>query len=276
MSAADLQIGVGVYDALSAQLAERAGFDLLFLAGFAVSATLLGEPDFGLLTQSEVIETARRVLRVVKRPVIVDGDTGHGGPINVERLVRELVAIGAHSVLLEDQVWPKRCGHMSGKQVIPCEEHVQKIRAAAEARGSASLQILGRTDARAPLGLDEALRRARAYREAGADILFVEAPESLDELRRIGGELDGPLMANMVEGGQTPLLPAAELAELGFSHAVYPLTGLLASARALERSYRDLREQGISRPRPDLMEFDELTEIVGLAEKLAAEARFRS
>lgn len=276
MSSADLQIGVGVYDALSARLAERAGFDLLFISGFAVSATYLGEPDFGLLTQSEVIETARRVLRVARVPVIVDGDTGHGGPINVERLVRELVAIGAHGVLLEDQVWPKRCGHMRGKQVIPCEEHVQKIRAAVEARGSASLQILGRTDARAPLGLDEALRRARAYREAGADILFVEAPETQAELRRVGAELDGPLMANMVEGGQTPLLPAAELRALGFAYAVYPLTGLLASARALERSYAQLRAQGLSRPRPELMEFDELTEIVGLEERLAAEARFKS
>jgi methylisocitrate lyase len=276
MSAADLQIGVGVYDALSARLAERAGFDLLFLSGFAVSATYLGEPDFGLLTQSEVIETARRVLRVARVPVIVDGDTGHGGPINVERLVRELVAIGAYGVLLEDQVWPKRCGHMRGKQVIPCEEHVQKIRAAVEARGAASLQILGRTDARAPLGLDEALRRARAYREAGADILFVEAPETLDELRRVGAELDGPLMANMVEGGQTPLLPAAELRALGFAYAVYPLTGLLASAHALERSYAELRAHGLSRPRPELMEFDELTEVVGLEERLAAETRFKS
>ncbi len=272
-----VRIGVGVYDPLSARLAERAGFELLFLSGYAVSATLLGEPDFGLLTQTEVIETARRVVRAVRTPLIVDGDTGHGGAVNVQRLVRELVALGAHGVLLEDQVWPKRCGHMRGKRVIPMQEHVQKLRAAVEARGTAPLAIVGRTDARAPEGLDEAIRRAHAYREAGADILFVEAPESRAELERIGRELPGPLMANMVEGGQTPLLGADELAALGFDHVVYPLTGLLASARALERAFRELSENGISRPDPEvLMSFDELTALVGLEEKYALEERFRS
>ena len=157
-----MRIGVGVYDPLSARLAERAGFELLFLSGYAVWATLLGEPDFGLLTQTEVIDTARRVVRTVRTPVIVDGDTGHGGAVNVQRLVRELVALGAHGVLLEDQVWPKRCGHMRGKRVIPMQEHVQKLRAAVEARGDASLAIVGRTDARAPEGPDEAIRRAHA------------------------------------------------------------------------------------------------------------------
>jgi methylisocitrate lyase len=272
-----VKLGAGVYDPLSAKLAERAGFELLFLSGYAVAATHLGEPDFGLLTQTEVIDAARRVVRSVSIPVIVDGDTGHGGVANVQRLVRELVALGARGVLLEDQVWPKRCGHMRGKQVIPAEEHVQKLRAAAEARGSAPLWIVGRTDARAPLGLDEAIRRARLYRDAGADILFVEAPQSREELARIGKEAPGPLMANLVEGGQTPLLAPSELEAMGFEWAVWPLTGLLAAAHALDAAYRALRETGTSASRAGtLMSFDELTRLVGLEAKYALEERFRA
>ncbi len=272
-----MKLGAGVYDPLSAKLAERAGFELLFLSGYAVSASHLGEPDFGILTQSEVIDAARRVVRSVSTSVIVDGDTGHGGVANVQRLVRELAALGARGVLLEDQVWPKRCGHMRGKQVIPAEEHVQKLRAAAEARGSAPLWIVGRTDARAPLGLDEAIRRARLYREAGADILFVEAPQSIEELRRIGREVPGPLMANLVEGGQTPLLAPAELEALGFAWAVWPLTGLLAAARALDAAYRALRAQGTSHAcAAALMSFEELTGLVGLEAKYALEERFKA
>jgi methylisocitrate lyase len=270
------QLGAGVYDALSAKLAERAGFELLFLSGYAVAATYLGEPDFGILTQTEVIETARRVVRSVRVPVIVDGDTGHGGVVNVQRLVREVVALGARGLLLEDQVWPKRCGHMRGKQVIPAEEHVQKLRAAVEARGDAALWLVGRTDARGPLGLDEAIRRGRLYREAGADVIFVEAPQNVEELRRIGREVPGPLMANMVEGGQTPILPLEELRSLGFEWVVYPLTALLASARALEHALGELRRQGTSRGvTRELMSFDELTGLVGLDEKYALEQRFK-
>ncbi len=271
-----MTLAVGVWDALSAMLAERAGFELLFVSGFAVAGTQLGEPDFGLLTQTEMLETARRVVRAVRVPVIVDGDTGHGGPLNVQRLVRELVAIGAAGMLLEDQVWPKRCGHMRGKEVIPAGEHAQKIRAAVEARGAARFTILGRTDARAPLGLDEAIRRGRLYREAGADWIFVEAPLSRDELARIGREVPGPLMANMVEGGKTPILPLAELRELGFEYVVYPLTGLLSAARALERAFAELAKNGIA---PDetktKLGFDEFTTLVGLDAKYAAAERFK-
>ncbi len=271
-----MTLSVGVWDALSAKLAERAGFELLFVSGFAVAGTQLGEPDFGLLTQTEMLETARRIVRAVRVPVIVDGDTGHGGPLNVQRIVRELVQIGAAGVLLEDQVWPKRCGHMRGKEVIPAEDHEQKIRAAAEARGSATFTILGRTDARAPLGLGEAIRRGRMYREAGADLIFVEAPLSRDELARIGREVPGPLMANMVEGGKTPILHAAELAELGFEYIVYPLTGLLSAARALERAFAELVKTGGA---PDetrsKMGFDEFTALVGLEARYAAAERFK-
>jgi len=270
-------LSVGVWDALSARLAERAGFELLFVSGFAVAGTQLGEPDFGLLTQTEVLDAARRVVRAVRVPVIVDGDTGHGGPLNVQRLVRELIAIGASGMLLEDQVWPKRCGHMRGKEVIRAEEHVQKIRAAVEARGDARFTILGRTDARAPLGLDEAIRRGRMYRDAGADLVFVEAPQSRDELARIGREVPGPLMANMVEGGKTPILGRAELLELGFEFVVYPLTGLLAASRALERAFVELAKTGVSADETKTkMGFDEFTALVGLDEKYATAERFKA
>ena len=272
-----VKLSVGVWDALSAKLAERAGFELLFLSGFAVAGTQLGEPDFGLLTQTETLLQARRILEAVRTPLIVDGDTGHGGPLNVQRLVRELVHMGAAGMLLEDQVWPKRCGHMRDKQVIPAEEHVQKLRAAVDARGSARLMILGRTDARGPLGLDEAIRRGRMYREAGADLIFVEAPQSRDELARIGREVPGPLMANMVEGGVTPILPLAELRELGFEYVVYPLTGLLAAARALESAFRELVAKGTSRADDAArMTFAEFTSLVGLDEKYAASERYKS
>lgn len=273
----DVTLSVGIYDALSARLAERAGFDVLFLSGYGVSASLLGEPDYGLLTQTEMLDTARRILRIAKKPLIVDGDTGHGGVLNVQHLVRELVGMGARGVLLEDQVWPKRCGHMTGKQVISCEEHVQKIRAADEARGDGPFWLLGRTDAREPLGLDEAIRRACAYREAGADILFVEAPRTRDELARIAAEVPGPLIANMVEGGQTPLLPLAELAELGFTWVVYPVTGLLAAANALAEAFGALRTHGESSPVSDrLMGFEAFTQVVGLPEKRALEERYKA
>ncbi len=272
-----VHLGAGVYDALSAKLAERAGFELLFLSGYAVAATYLGEPDFGILTQTEVVETARRVVRSVRVPVIVDGDTGHGGVVNAQRLVREVTALGARGLLLEDQVWPKRCGHMRGKQVIPAEEHVQKLRAAVEARGDAALWLVGRSDARGPLGLDEAIRRGRLYREAGADVIFIEAPQDVEELRRIGREVPGPRMANMVEGGQTPILPLDELRALGFEWVVYPLTALLASARALERALAELRRSGTSAGLSrDLMSFGDLTGIVGLDEKYSLEQRFKA
>jgi methylisocitrate lyase len=268
-------LGAGVYDALSARLAERAGFELLFVSGYAASATLIGEPDLGLLTATEILAVARGIVRRVEVPVIVDGDTGHGGPLNVQRLVRALLEMGAQGVILEDQVWPKRCGHMRGKQVIPCREHAQKIRAAAEAKAGRPFWLVGRTDARAPEGLDEAIHRACVYREAGADVLFVEAPQSVEELRRIGREVPGPLLANMVEGGKTPLLPLVQLRELGFEWVVYPLTGLLSAARALQRAFQSLRDGGQSQADPTtMMDFDEFADLLDLEAKYKQAEKF--
>jgi methylisocitrate lyase len=271
LSTRSLTLTTGVFDPLSAMLAERAGFAAAMLSGYSVAATLLGEADIGILTQTEMLEVARRTIRAVDMPILVDGDTGGGGLLNVQRLVRELVEMGAAGVFLEDQVWPKRCGHMRGKSIVPLEEHADKIRAAADARGDADLIIVGRTDARAVTGLDDALRRAKAYKEAGADLLFVEAPQDAGELARIAAALPAPVLVNMVEGGHTPLLPRAELERMGFAAVVYPVTAILAVARTLERAYTHLAREGDSFAfAGDLMGFEEFTHLLGIEERYAA------
>jgi methylisocitrate lyase len=267
----------GVYDVLSAKIAERAGFRSVALTGYGVAASHLGEPDFGLLTQTEILDVARRVTAAVRLAVIVDGDTGYGGPLNVQRMVRELVRMGARGVILEDQRWPKRCGHMRDKQVIDAEEHAAKIRAAREARGEAPFLITGRTDALETHGLDEAIRRARLYKESGADVLFVEGPRTRDELRRIGRELPGPLAVNLIEGGRTPLCSLEELCEMGFFSVGFVLSGLYAAARALQQTYAEIREKGTTVGLGDkLMSFDEFNALVGLEQRYADDERYRA
>jgi 2-methylisocitrate lyase-like PEP mutase family enzyme len=266
----------GVYDALSAKLAERAGFHAVVVTGYGVSASLLGEPDFGLMTQSELIGAARRICNAVKIPVSVDCDTGYGGALNVFRLVKALKEMGARGMLLEDQAWPKRCGHMRGKDVIPAEEHVQKIKAAVEARGDYALMITARTDALATHGLDEAIRRANLYKKAGADLLFVEAPRTVDDLREIGRQCPPPLVINCIEGGQTPILPLEQLQELGFIAVGYVLSGLYAAAKAMADVYACLREHGTSKPMRDrMMDFNEFADVIGLSERYALDERFK-
>jgi len=267
----------GVYDVLSAKIAEQVGFHSVVLTGYGFAAAHLGEPDFGLFTLSEILDCARRITAAVKIGVVVDGDTGHGGPLNVQRMVRELVRMGARGVLLEDQRWPKRCGHMRGKQVIEAEEHVQKIRAAKEAKGDAPFILTARTDAVMAYGLDEALRRARLYKEAGADILFVEGPRSREEIVRIGRELPPPLAINLIEGGDTPLLPIEELEQLGFFSVGFVLSGLYAAAKAIERTYRAIRAYGSTESiRNDMMDFQEFAGVVGLEQRYADDARFKA
>jgi 2-methylisocitrate lyase-like PEP mutase family enzyme len=266
----------GVYDVLSARIAARAGFGAVVVTGYGVSASHLGEPDFGLLTQTEMLDVARRIRAAVDIAVIVDGDTGYGGPLNVQRLVRELVGIGARGVILEDQRWPKRCGHMRGKEVIDAAEHAAKIRAARDARRDAPLLITGRTDALETDGLDEAIRRARLYKEAGADVLFVEGPRDRDELRRIGKELPPPLAVNLIEGGRTPLCSLEELHEMGFFSVGFVLSGLYAVARALERTYEELRERGSTAGLGnDLLSFEEFNALIGAENRYAEDERYR-
>jgi 2-methylisocitrate lyase-like PEP mutase family enzyme len=267
----------GVFDVLSARVAEHAGFDAAVLTGYGLAASHLGEPDVGLLTQTEVLDCARRVVAATGLALVVDGDTGYGGPLNVQRLVRELVAMGARGVILEDQRWPKRCGHMRGKEVIPAEEHAAKIRAAVEVRADAAFAITARTDALETHGLDEALRRARLYKEAGATVLFVEGPRTREELERIGRELPPPLAVNLIEGGRTPLLSLEELAELGFFSVGFVLSGLYAAAHALDATYREIRLRGSSaRLGQRMMGFEEFNALVGAPARLAEDERYRA
>lgn len=272
-----IMVIVGAYDVLSAKIAERAGFPAVVLTGYGLSAARLGEPDFGLMTQTEVLDVARRVCAATSLAVMVDGDTGYGGPLNVQRMVKELIAMGAYGVLLEDQQWPKRCGHMSDKSVIDAEEHAQKIRAAIDARQGAHLTVTARTDALATHGLDEAIRRAHLYKEAGADVLFVEGPRTVEEIQRIGRELPPPLAVNLIEGGQTPLCSLGELHEMGFFAVGFVLSGLYAAAHALDRTYRQIREFGETESlRDQMLDFDAFGEIVGLGDRYADDERYRT
>jgi methylisocitrate lyase len=273
--ARDTVLMPGVYDALTARIAARVGFDIVFISGYSVSAARLGEPDFGFLTGSEMAEAARTVCRVSRAPVIVDADTGYGNPLNVMRTVRDLQDAGAAGVFLEDQVWPKKCGHMAGKRVVETDEHVAKLRAAVDARGDRDLFIVARTDARQPLGLEPAIERCLAYKEAGADALFVEAPQSADELQRIAEALPGPLVANMIERGVTPHLSRSELRNLGFALIVCPLAGLFAAAKAVQDVLVELRDRETTAAVVDrMLAFDEFNALVETEARYADEARY--
>ena len=266
----------GAYDALSARLAQQAGFDAVFTTGFGFSAAALGAPDYGLLTASEVLDRVRPIVAAVDVPLVADMDTGYGNPLNVVRTVRECVSAGVAGIILEDQEWPKKCGHFEGKRVIPAEEQVQKLHAAVDARGDDDLVIIGRTDARAPLGLEEAIRRGRLYHEAGADVVFVEAPQSIDELKAVREAIpDAPLFANMIEGGKTPLLSTTELQELGYGMVVFPLAALFSAAKAVAATFRALHDEKTTASRVDaLTGFHEFEQIVGAPDWHELEARY--
>ncbi len=267
----------GVWDALSVKLAAGAGFDTVFLSGFCVSGTQLGLPDYGYLTQAEMAEVAQRVCAAAPSTmVVVDADTGYGNALNTVRTVERWEAAGACGLFLEDQVWPKRCGHMEGKQVVGREDWVAKLRAARDHRRH--LFLTARTDARAAIGLDEALERARMARDLGVDAVFVEAPESLAELEVIASALTGvTLVANMVESGKTPLLSPAELGELGFRLIVSPLSGLLAATKALCDAFVQLRAEGTLRDHLDqLLSFDDFVAVVELEHHRELDDRYRT
>ena len=264
----------GAHDVLSAKLIEQAGFPVVFTSGFGLSASALGMPDLGLLTMTETLDRVRRIVSAVSVPVVADMDTGYGNPVNVVRTVQECVALGAAGIILEDQLWPKKCGHMEGKVVIPLEEQVEKLRAAVYARGDSGLVIIGRTDARGPHGLEEAIRRGRAYSEAGADIIFVEAPQSVEELKAIAASFDVPLFANMIEGGKTPFLSAQELEGLGYKMVVYPLSCLFAATRAIQNLARHLRDTGSTSGYEATVSFSQFEEVIGVQRYREIEARF--
>ncbi len=265
----------GIFDTLSAKIAERVGFPMGFVSGDSVAATAIGEPDMGLLTQTELIDRARRICMSVRIPVIVDADTGYGNPLNVHRTVNELIAAGAAGCFLEDQVWPKRCGHMRNKKVIDREEYVDKIRAAVDARAGRDFFIVARTDALAIHGMDEAIARVTAAREAGANASFVEAPASLQDLIEIGKRSPWPNVANMIEGGKTPVLPKEQLVALGFQIILYPLAGLFSAAKIMEEIFRKLQLAGTTLgDEQRLMTFSEFNRLIGVEEKYDLAERF--
>ena len=256
----------GVYDAITARIAQKAGFEAMFQTGYGTSAALLGMPDYGFIGSTETIENARRICKAVSVPVIVDADTGYGNPLSVWKIVNELEAVGAAGIFLEDQKWPKRCGHMAGKEVIAKEEYAEKLRAALDARQSKEFIIVARTDARATEGLDSAIERGLLYKEIGADAIFVEAPKSIDEMKKIGRSIKAPLVANMIEGGATPMLSSQQLHKMGFNLILYPLSVLYANTFATLQILQELKKVGTTaRLRKHLVNFNQFNDIVELS-----------
>jgi 2-methylisocitrate lyase-like PEP mutase family enzyme len=269
----EILMAPGAYDGLSAHLAAAAGAEAVYMTGFGVSGSTLGRPDIGLMSATEMADRTRALAEAADGvPLIADGDTGHGGVLNVARMVRLYEAAGAAAIQLEDQVFPKRCGHMAGKAVIDADEAAAKIRAAVAARSDEDFLIIARTDARAVTTLDDALRRGEAYVEAGADLIFIEAPQSLEEMRRVAETFAGvPLVANMVEDGKTPYLDAATLQELGFALAIYPVSALLVVTRALQETYAAMLGAGRLPETAERVTFQDYNAALGL-ERLLADA----
>ncbi|MEY4017594.1 MAG: 2,3-dimethylmalate lyase [Pseudomonadota bacterium] len=270
-----LVLAPGVFDMVSLRLADTFGFDALYMTGFGTVASHLGLPDAGLATYSDMLGRVSVMAAMAKTPLIADADTGYGGLINLRHTVRGYEAAGAAAIQLEDQEFPKKCGHTLGRRVIPMEDMVQKIQVAVEARQDPNFLIIARTDARTSLGLDEAIRRAQSYALAGADILFVESPESEDEMRQIGQSLKTPLVANMVEKGRTPVLSRDALEALGYKLAIFPVTALLASVHAMQNVYKQFQTQGSSADgQVPLFDFTDLTQLMGFEDIWEFEKRF--
>lgn len=270
-------IAPGVYDSLTALLAEKAGFEALYVSGAAIAYTRLGRPDIGLVSMSEVVDTVALVRDRVGAHLVVDADTGYGNALNVERTVRLMERAGANAIQLEDQDFPKRCGHLDGKVLISAQEMVGKIKAAVDARQSRETLIIARTDAVAVEGFDRAMERASLYRDAGADMLFVEAPREREELARVVSKIGRsvPLMANMVEGGKTPIVPAPELEKIGFAFVIFPGGIVRALAKAAEDFYGTLKANGTTDPfRARMFDFGALNELIGTPEMLARGKRY--
>jgi len=264
-----------VYDCLGAMVAEQAGFEFLFTSGFGLSASLLGKPDMGYLTASEMIGAACRIANSVSIPVIADMDTGYGNPLNVIRMVQEIAPSKVAGIILEDQEWPKKCGHFEGKRVISVEEQVEKIKAAVYARGDSNLVIVGRTDARAIEGLQGAIARGEHYLEAGADVLFIEAPQSRDELKEIARHFTGvPLFANIIEGGKTPNLSVQELEEMGYKLAAFALSGLFSVTQALKDCFGRLKQDGSTENINQNLSFEQFKKVINIEKHIELERKF--
>lgn len=276
LASKEILVAPGAHDVMTAKIIEQAGFNAVYMTGYGASATILGRPDVGLLTLTEMATQARNIANAVNIPVIADADTGYGNVVNVMRTVREYEKAGVACIQLEDQVAPKRCGHMLGRDVIPMEEMVAKIGAAVEARQDPDLMIMARTDARTNYGIEEAIRRGKAYEEAGADILFIESPENEEEMRLVGSSFNVPVLANMIEKGRTPLKTAKELEEMGFGLVIWPLSSLYVTAKAVRDLMVALKEEGTAANMMDKMiPFTEFNELIGLPEIDDIQNRFK-
>ena len=266
----------GVYDAIGAKIAEKVGFDAMFQTGYGTSATLFGMPDYGFIGATETIDNARRISNAVSVPVIVDSDTGYGNALSVWKLVKELEAAGAAGIFLEDQKWPKRCGHMQGKEVIAQEEYTEKLGAAIDARESKDFIIVARTDSRATEGLETAIERGLQNKKTGADVIFIEAPRSLEEMKRIGKEIKGPLVANMIEGGATPMNSAQTLNKIGFNIILYPLSVLFANTFATMNILQELKNTGTTaKYKQKVVNFDQFNNLVELDKFKKMETKYK-
>lgn len=261
----DIIILPGVYDALTAKIAEDVGFEAAFQTGYGTSASLLGMPDFGFLNAGETLENARRIINCVNIPILVDIDTGYGNPLNVWKIVKDLERIGAKGIFLEDQVWPKRCGHMTGKAVIPKEEYIIKLQAAVDAREDNEFIIVARTDSLAQFGIEEAIERGKEYRKIGADVVFIEAPKTIDQMELIAKEIKAPLLANMIEEGVTPNLTANQLRKMGYKMVVFPLSALYSSTFAIKQTLQTLKKTGTTKElKNKMITFQEFNDLVDL------------
>ncbi|MSS85577.1 MAG: carboxyvinyl-carboxyphosphonate phosphorylmutase [Thaumarchaeota archaeon] len=266
----------GVYDAIGAKIAEKIGFEAMFQTGYGTSATLLGMPDYGFIGATETIDNARRISNAISVPLIVDSDTGYGNALSVWKLVKELESVGAAGIFLEDQKWPKRCGHMQGKEVIPQEEYTEKLGAALDARENKDFIVVARTDARATEGLDKAIERGLENKKTGADAIFIEAPRTLDEMKKIGKEIKSPLVANMIEGGATPMNSAKILNEIGFNIILYPLSVLFANTFATMNILQELKNTGTtSKFKQKVVNFDQFNSLVELDKFKKMETKYK-
>ena len=266
----------GIYDAIGAKIVEKVGFEAMFQTGYGTSATLFGMPDYGFIGSTETVDNARRICRAVSVPVIVDADTGYGNALSVWKLVRELENAGASGIFLEDQRWPKRCGHMQGKEVVTKEEYTEKLQAALDARSNKNFIIVARTDARATEGLDKAIERGLYYKKVGADVIFVEAPKTIQEMKKIGNSINAPLVANMIEGGATPISSETKLHEMGFKIILYPLSVLFSNTYATLQILRELKRSGTTRKlNKKLVNFDQFNDLVELKKYRKLEKQYK-
>mgnify|MGYP001334604688 FL=1 len=266
----------GVYDAIGAKIVEKVGFEAMFQTGYGTSATLFGMPDYGFIGSTETVDNARRICHAVSTPVIVDADTGYGNALSVWKLVQELEEVGASGIFLEDQRWPKRCGHMQGKEVIQKDEYAEKLQAALDARSNKDFIIVARTDARAIEGLDKAIERGLYYKKIGADAIFIEAPKTIKEMKIIGESINAPLVANMIEGGATPIISKSKLHKMGFKIVLYPLSVLFSNTYSTLKLLQELKKSGTTRKlSKQIVNFNQFNDVVELSKYRKLEQKYK-